>query len=541
MVWDSSLFTSLDRNDRTKIKLGNGEMVQATGKGTISVHTSKGPKLISDVLLIPELDQNLLSVAQLLKKGYTCLFKDNCCIISNSCGVEIVKVEMVDKSFPFNMDQVNFSTLVSKHNDFVQWNKNYSHCNMDALKKLKKNVTVEEVQATSRTCGLRDALADEKTKSLADDYEKCNLMMNEPACYKKAAQIDEKKLAMKEELMMIKRNQAQSSAKAEYIAVEATPKQAQWIKKVSTDLNYVKKKPTGLWCNNSAFSVAKNHVQHGRSKHNNVKFHAIREAEKNGEISNTIQALELENYIFGMNRPSIMFEDFESKSRSAHLAAVNASVWHAKLGHPTPLILQKMLTNVHFNIRFHAPSFCDSCKLGKLHRLPFPNLEITAMSPLELIYSDVWGPAPMLSTNGSRYYISFVDAFTRFTWLFPLKLKSDALEVFIKFQKSVELQFDSKIKNLHSDMGGEYIAFASYLAKQESTADSTSLMPAALPLPVQVSSSCSTHPMTTRSKNGIHKPKVFNLSCFLAEPDPTSAKVALADPTWYKEIDTRIS
>ncbi|KAI9191840.1 hypothetical protein LWI28_014308 [Acer negundo] len=81
---------------------------------------------------------------------------------------------------------------------------------------------------------------------------------------------------------MIKRNQAQSSAKAEYIVAAAAPKQAKWIKKVSTDLNYVIKKPTGLWCNNPAFSIAKNHVQHGKTKHNNVKFHAIREGNKNG-------------------------------------------------------------------------------------------------------------------------------------------------------------------------------------------------------------------------------------------------------------------
>ncbi|TXG72546.1 hypothetical protein EZV62_001125 [Acer yangbiense] len=54
----------------TNVKLGNGVMVQATGKGTVSVHTGNGPKLIHDVLLIPDLDQNLLSVAQLLKKGY---------------------------------------------------------------------------------------------------------------------------------------------------------------------------------------------------------------------------------------------------------------------------------------------------------------------------------------------------------------------------------------------------------------------------------------------------------------------------------------
>ncbi|KAI9161695.1 hypothetical protein LWI28_019830 [Acer negundo] len=50
------------------------------------------------------------------------------------------------------------------------------------------------------------AVADGKTKSLADVYEKCNMMINEPSYYKEAAQMDERKLAMKEELMMINKN-----------------------------------------------------------------------------------------------------------------------------------------------------------------------------------------------------------------------------------------------------------------------------------------------------------------------------------------------
>ncbi|TXG50106.1 hypothetical protein EZV62_025981 [Acer yangbiense] len=98
--------------------------------------------------------------------------------------------------------------------------------------------------------------------------------------------------------------------------------------------------------------------------------------------------------------------------------------------------------------------------------LPFARVEITAKEPLELVYSDIWGPSPTLSTEGFRYYISFIDSTTRFVWIFPLKLKSDALATFIKFQRNVELQFGKKIKSLHSDMGGEYIAIAKYLATQ---------------------------------------------------------------------------
>ncbi|TXG55930.1 hypothetical protein EZV62_017243 [Acer yangbiense] len=151
MVKDSSLFTSLDNNDRTNVKLENGEMVQATGKGTISVQTSKGPKLIHDVLLIPDLDQNLLSVAQLLKKGYSCSFKDNYCTIFDSCGVEVVKVGMHDNSFLLNLEQVNHSAFMSKLDDSALWHKRYGHFNMDALKYLQDHDMVRDMQAISHT------------------------------------------------------------------------------------------------------------------------------------------------------------------------------------------------------------------------------------------------------------------------------------------------------------------------------------------------------------------------------------------------------
>jgi len=58
-----SIFSFIDRSVQPKVKLGNGDIVQAKGKGTIDVSTNKGTKTITNVLYIPELDQNLLSVA----------------------------------------------------------------------------------------------------------------------------------------------------------------------------------------------------------------------------------------------------------------------------------------------------------------------------------------------------------------------------------------------------------------------------------------------------------------------------------------------
>ena len=96
--------------------------------------------------------------------------------------------------------------------------------------------------------------------------------------------------------------------------------------------------------------------------------------------------------------------------------------------------------------------------MGKSHILHFPNTETKTTKPLELIHTDLWGPLPTHSRDGYNYYISLVDDFSRYTWIYPLKLKLEALDVFKLFKLQVENQFDTTIKNLQSDWGrGENI------------------------------------------------------------------------------------
>jgi hypothetical protein len=58
-----SIFSFIDKLVQPKVKLGNEDIVQAKRTGTIDVSTNKGTKTITNALYIPELDQNLLSVA----------------------------------------------------------------------------------------------------------------------------------------------------------------------------------------------------------------------------------------------------------------------------------------------------------------------------------------------------------------------------------------------------------------------------------------------------------------------------------------------
>jgi histone deacetylase 1/2 len=64
------------------------------------------------------------------------------------------------------------------------------------------------------------------------------------------------------------------------------------------------------------------------------------------------------------------------------------------------------------------------------------------------------GPAP-ISVGKYKYYVSFIDDFSKFSWIYVLKKKSDVFQVFHNFQQ-LERQFDRKILTMQSDWGGEY-------------------------------------------------------------------------------------
>ena len=77
-------------------------------------------------------------------------------------------------------------------------------------------------------------------------------------------------------------------------------------------------------------------------------------------------------------------------------------------------------------------------------------------APLELIFSDVWSPAPFFSSNGYRYFVIFVDTHTKYIWYYPLVAKSDVYSVFHQFQTLVEHQFSLKIQSVQTNWGSEY-------------------------------------------------------------------------------------
>jgi transposase InsO family protein len=143
-------------------------------------------------------------------------------------------------------------------------------------------------------------------------------------------------------------------------------------------------------------------------------------------------------------------------------------MWHSRLGHPSFSTVNNVI-KAHslplLNNDINKEHFCDFCQLGKSKQLPFTASTRSTTSVLDLIHTDLW-TSLVPSISGCKYYIIFVDDFTRYTWLYPLHFKSDAYHCFVKFKMLVENQFSCKIKQLQSDGGGEYTSnlFLSFLS-----------------------------------------------------------------------------
>uniref|UniRef100_A0A803NLQ8 Integrase catalytic domain-containing protein n=1 Tax=Cannabis sativa TaxID=3483 RepID=A0A803NLQ8_CANSA len=140
------------------------------------------------------------------------------------------------------------------------------------------------------------------------------------------------------------------------------------------------------------------------------------------------------------------------------------NIWHSKLVYPGPNTLSKIMSKINYKGTFKQLKFCDACKIGKSQKLPYPVSTSRASVPLELVHTDLRGPSHISSKEGYRYFIHFLDDFSRFTWIFPLTLKSQAYPTFLQFKSLVEKQFSLPIKKVQSDWGGEYRRFASFLA-----------------------------------------------------------------------------
>ncbi len=151
----------------------------------------------------------------------------------------------------------------------------------------------------------------------------------------------------------------------------------------------------------------------------------------------------------------------------------NENIWHRRFGHLGIQNLQrlarsKMVRGFDFNT-LKQIDFCEACVEGKHHRTQFPTSNSgRAKEPLALVHSDVCGKVNAKSLGGAEYFLTFIDDFSHYTWVYVLKKKDEVFNYFLKWKALVERSSGKHLKVLRSDNGGEYLSteFKDYLKSE---------------------------------------------------------------------------
>ena len=154
-------------------------------------------------------------------------------------------------------------------------------------------------------------------------------------------------------------------------------------------------------------------------------------------------------------------------------AQSRSDLWHQRLGHVHESRLKKCVENEFVRgidiEKITELSFCEGCLAGKMCRKPFPTVgEIRSTHKLQLVHSDVCGPMQIQSIGGAKYFLTFIDDYTRCCAVYFMKHKSEVLNKFKEFEVTTSNDAGRAIGTLRTDNGGEYLssAFQNYLKEK---------------------------------------------------------------------------
>lgn len=146
---------------------------------------------------------------------------------------------------------------------------------------------------------------------------------------------------------------------------------------------------------------------------------------------------------------------------TCNLVTSSTDLWHYRLGHVSLSRLNFIAKNF-LNISINSNNACHICHLAKQSRLPFGISSISSEKPFDLIHCDVWGRYKHPSLSGAHYFLTIVDDYTRFTWVFLMRHKDETQSLLKHFFSYVSTQFSSCIKAFRSDNGSEFLSLQSF-------------------------------------------------------------------------------
>nr|GLL16706.1 uncharacterized protein LOC109838978 [Ipomoea trifida] len=156
MTGDEELFRELDRSQVSNVRIGNGDCTPVKGKGTVAIESCTGTKLIFDVLYVPDIDQNLLSVGQLVVKGFKVIFENKLgIIIKDTYDNDVIRIKMRGKSFLLDPMEEEQAAYTATTTNIETWHKRLGH------EHVSEDIVVDDEVVVKEKVGLKK---DEKLK-----------------------------------------------------------------------------------------------------------------------------------------------------------------------------------------------------------------------------------------------------------------------------------------------------------------------------------------------------------------------------------------
>ncbi|KAL6287822.1 hypothetical protein ACE6H2_012212 [Prunus campanulata] len=160
MTSHESLLVDIDRNVRCRVKMGTGDLVQSTGKGTLAIEVQGVTKYIKEVMIVPGLDENLLSVGQMVEHGHWLVFGDNVVDIYEGKQMKelIARVQMKgNRCFPLDFQYINpvMANKATLEESSWLWHRRYGHLNYLSLMLLQEKDMVQglpKLQEAEKVC-----------------------------------------------------------------------------------------------------------------------------------------------------------------------------------------------------------------------------------------------------------------------------------------------------------------------------------------------------------------------------------------------------
>lgn len=171
---------------------------------------------------------------------------------------------------------------------------------------------------------------------------------------------------------------------------------------------------------------------------------------KNGKLLFNLKSIT--NDVYKMNHHALNVNQ-PVKSKCIH-------EWHQLLGHRNLIDIKKMVefaANMKIENCDHGDT-CEICLQCKKTRDPFPQKSFTkSAGKLDLIHTDVCGPLQIPTPRGNKYILILIDDYSKYSFIYLLKQKSDVCEKIKEFVEMMKTQYGTAPKAIRSDRGGEYL------------------------------------------------------------------------------------